>query len=317
MTAEGGTARLHDITAVARACAGSDPAQGARGLVAGLGGLWPELSFRTVLSRGGWYRPGGVVDLGKQRVAESLRQWAETRVADGDMQTLLDTCVQRPLFATRLVGSTHYLTAQTGPGAADFMQVEVEELREVLDRYLSDPEWLPDSLEEFVDPLEYPQLDPEPVGAPRLVFRRIFAAHELIDPLADTPSPLLRFLHDWNDSSASRTGHFCDRWILAVRETHDSYGDVRSSARPVPSACAGLPRMDDAADGAARAGLIQAFDRAAGYPMAWFFHMAAAAGGVASDLGMQVAGDHRAEYSYLPACDLAVVRRWADAPYRA
>lgn len=313
---EGGTARLQDIAAVARACAGSDPALGPGGLVAGLGGLWPELSFRTVLTRGGWYRPGGVVDIDKQRVAESLRQWAEGLVADGDLQTLLDACVQRPLFATRLVGSTHYLTAHTGPGATDFVQVEVEELREVLDRYLSDPEWLPDSLEEFIDPLEYPQLDPEPVGASRLVFRRILAAAELIDTPADTASALPRFIGDWNGSSAARTGHFCDRWVLAVRETPDSYGEIRSSIRPVPAACSGLPCLDDAGDGATRAGLIQTFDRAAGYPMAWFFHMAASAGGVSSGFGMQVAEDHRADYGYLPACDLAVVRRWAETPYR-
>lgn len=308
--------RVHDIAAVARACASSDPARGAEGLLSGLGRLWPELAFRPVLTRGGWYRPGGVVDIGKQRVADSLRQWAEEQAASGDLQGLLDTCVDRPLFATRLVGRTHYLTAQTGPAAADFMQIEVEELQEVLDRYLSDPEWLPDSLEEFIDPLDYPQLDPEPVGASRLVFRRIIAAHELIDPLASTSSALLRFLHDWNDSSAAHAHHFCDHWALAVRETVDSDGEAQISAHPVSACAAERLRTASAMDGAGRANLVHGYDHAAGYPMAWYFHMVASAGCVPAGLGLRVAEDHQRSYSYLPACDLAVLRRWADLPYR-
>ena len=310
--------QLHDITAVARACATSDPASGTTGLLDGLGRLWPALSFRPVLSRGGWYRPGGVVDIGKLRVAESLRQWAEGLSVNGDLQALLDSCTQRPLFATRLLGTTHYLTARTGPGAAQFMQVEVEELQEVLDRYLSDPEWLPDSLEEFIDPLEYPQLEPEPVGVPRLVFRRSFSAQELLGQLSDTSSHLLRFMNDWSDSSASRSTHFCEHWALAVRETRDSDGEARTSAHPVAACASELPRVVGRLTGSELANLVHGYDRVAGYPMAWFFHMAAATTGcVPNSLGLQVAEDHQGRYSYLPDCDLDVLRRWAAMPYRA
>jgi hypothetical protein len=169
MAPDGGTAALYrcemnpqvqDITAVARACAASDPTRGADGLLTGLGRLWPDLSFKPILTRGGWCRAGSVVDIDKQRVAESMRLCAESQASPGDSQPLLDACLQHQLFATRLVGRTHYLTAQTGRAAADFVQLEVEELQEVLERYLSDPDWLPDGLEEFIDPLDYPQYRP-------------------------------------------------------------------------------------------------------------------------------------------------------------
>jgi hypothetical protein len=308
--------QTYDMAVVAQACAGSDPARGAEELLAGLGRLLPDLSFTTVLTRGGWYRSGGVVDIDKQRVADSIRVWAEQR-ASGDLQQLLDGCLKSRLFATRLVGRTHYLTAQTGPTAADFVQLEVEELQEVLDRYLSDPDWLPDSLEEFIDPLDYPQLEPEPVGASRLVFRRMFSARELIEPLALSQlTGLSRFLRDWDASSAAQSGHLCTRWVLSVRESSDSDGEARVSAHPV-SVC-GMERLapDLGRRGADLANLMQSYDRQAGYPMAWFFHMVASAG-VAHAVGTQVVDDHDHGFNYLPPRDLEVLRSWVASPYRA
>lgn len=305
-----------DLAAVAQACATSDAARGAEDLLARLGRVWPEMSFRTVLTRGGWYRSGGVVDIEKQRIADSIRAWAGQTGA-GDLQQLLDRCSQSQLFATRLVGRTHYLTAQTGKTAADFVQLEVEELQEVLDRYLSDPDWLPDSLEEFIDPLDFPQLEPEPVGASRLVFRRMFSARELIGALAAQPaSGLLRFLRDWDASSAAQSGAFCNYWVLGLQESTDSDGDAHVRVQPV-SACM-IERLSPSHGirGADLANRIHAYDRNAGYPMAWFFHMVASAG-VPHAVGIQVADDQDCGFSYLPARDLVLLRRWVSSPYRA
>lgn len=308
--------QAYDMAAVAQACAASDPAHGADSLLAGLGRLWPELSFKTVLTRGGWYRSGGVVDIDKQRIADSIRVWAEQK-ACGDLQKLLDSCLQTQLFATRHVGRTHYLTAQTGPAAADFMQLEVEELQEVLDRYLSDPDWLPDSLEEFVDPLEYPQLEPEPVGIARLVFRRLFAAREIVNPLEATSTDgLLRFMRDWERSSAMQSGHFCNQWILAVQESTDSAGDAQLSAHPVSTRSKARLSSAPGVTGAELANLIHGYDRDAGYPMAWYFHMVASAG-VSHAIGAQVVDDHDQGFEYLPARDLELLRGWLTSPYRA
>lgn len=313
------SAHIHDITAVAEACAASDPASGAEGLANGLGRLWPALSFKPVLTRGGWYRSGAVVDIDHQRVAASLRQWAESQAPNGDIQPLLELCLERQLFSTRLVGRTHYLTAQTGPAAADFMQLEVEELQEVLERYLSDPDWLPDSLEEFIDPLDNPQLEPEPVGVARLAFRRLFAARELIDPLDSESGEdgLLRFMRDWEASSAAaHSGHFCDHWVLGVRESTDRDGAATLTAQPVAADTLERLQVSPGLRGGDLAARIHAFDHQAGYPMAWYFHMVAAAG-VPFAIGIQVAEDHDAGFDYLPERDLVLLRRWLTSPFRA
>jgi hypothetical protein len=305
-----------EIAAIARACAASDPRHGTEDLLSGLGEVWPQLTFRTVLTRSGWYRSGGVVDIDKQRIADSLRAWAEAAAADA-LQPLLDSCLQKPLFATRLAGRTHYLTAPTGRAAADFIQLEVEELQEVLERYLSDPDWLPESIEEFIDPLEYAPLEPEPVGSSRLVFRRFFAAREMLNPLEARPhADLTRFMQDWEKSSASQVGHFCNQWVFGVRETTDSDGETRVSAHPI-AACVNdrnPPSRD--ISGAELATWVHSFDQAAGYPMAWYFHMVASAA-VPHVIGMQVADDHNRDFSYLPVRDLEVLHRWMDAPYSA
>lgn len=305
-----------DVAAVAQACATSNPLHGTDDLLTGLENAWPDLTFKTVLTRGGWYRSGGVVDIDKARVADSLHAWAE-QWADAELQQLMDKCLRRPLFATRLLGRTHYLTAKTGVSAADFIQLEVEELQEVLERYLSDPDWLPDSLDEFIDPLDYPAMEPEPVGTSRLVFRRLFAAREMLNSLeTSSTNGLSRFLRDWQASSAGSCGHFCDHWVLGVRESTDSDGEALIDAHPVSVSAIESSPLTPAISGADLATRVHSYDHEAGYPMAWFFHMVASAG-VPHAVGMHVADDHDRDFNYLPARDFEVLRSWVASPYRA
>jgi hypothetical protein len=306
-----------DPSRIAAACSGTRPGGGEGELLGTLKALFPQLEFHRVLVRGGWHRPGGVVDLDKQRVAESLREWVEHE-SDGEVATLLDKYADRQLFATCLAGKTHYLVASTGERAADFVQLEVEELQEVLDHYLNDPDWLPDSLEEFIDPLDYPRLEPEPVAEPRFVFRRLLPVDALIEALQDgnpAQDRLLRFLRDWDESSAGKT-RFCERWVLAVREYSDQYGIPHTSARPVAADNCSLPKWaaGEVTRGVALANVLHGFDREAGYPMAWYFHLLAAPGG-ALQVIPAVLEDHSTGYDYLPPMDLEVLRRWRDAPY--
>jgi hypothetical protein len=51
-----------------------------------------------------------------------------------------------PPWLAKVMGRTHYLTAITGQRAADFVQIEIEELQEIIHRPLWDPDWLPDDL---------------------------------------------------------------------------------------------------------------------------------------------------------------------------
>ena len=85
----------------------------------------PEFALACVMSRGGWHRLGGVVDGDHRRIAQHIRTWSEEQ-SDGDVELLLDKCSELHGFVTRLEGLTHYLTAPTGEGAGDFIQVEIE-----------------------------------------------------------------------------------------------------------------------------------------------------------------------------------------------
>ena len=98
----------------------------------------PGCTFRYALNRGGWYRPGGLIAADGTRIAESLATWAKAELAacGGDMHELVERHADSGLLVTRHTGRTHYFVAAYGPAPADFLQLEVEELQEVLDRKL-------------------------------------------------------------------------------------------------------------------------------------------------------------------------------------
>ena len=72
--------------AIARLCTQLPTSIGSAGLAGELSRQTP-LAFRNVLTRGGWYRPSGVVDGDGRRVAADLVAWGEAELAryDGDV----------------------------------------------------------------------------------------------------------------------------------------------------------------------------------------------------------------------------------------
>jgi hypothetical protein len=130
---------------VAQVCSLQPAPETSEGLLASLQAQVPELELGYATARGGWYRLGGVVDADHGPVARNIEEWA-VQVGGGELGGLLDHCGELHGFATRLEGCTHYLTAATGEGAADFIQIEIEQLQEVIHRPLWDPDWLPDDL---------------------------------------------------------------------------------------------------------------------------------------------------------------------------
>ncbi|MDD3529139.1 MAG: hypothetical protein PHS77_04620 [Gallionellaceae bacterium] len=273
--------------------------------------------FRHALTRGSWYRPGGLIRADGTRIADDLERWAEDALAacGGDFAELCERHAGADLLATRHNGRTHYFVAPCGPGPADFVQLEVEELQEVLDRRLIDPLHLPADLGELTDPLHPHALPAQPVGRPRYRFRRLLDMRDLAAPGATGPGPLQRFLADWQASRAAGQGHFCAHWILSVRERRDRYGNAVTAATPVSRHARKLKSFHWHPDarGVALAGQVHAFDRAS-YPSAWYFHLmsgaltpTAVAYGMLSDLD--------AGYQYLAAQDVELLRGWAAAPY--
>jgi hypothetical protein len=311
-TEQSQTPALHVAAACAALPAGADLGD----LRAAIGTVLPGHEVRHALTRGGWHRLGGIVDLDGCRITHHVAEWAQT-LSGGDVDILMQKVSDLRCFITRMNGRTHYLVIPTGEAARDFIQIEVEEVQEVLDRCITDPDWYPDSIAEFVDPLDFPRLEPEPVGAPRMIFRRLVRVEDLMES-ADAGPRLRRFLDDWDRSSAGETSTFCDHWLLSIREYQDQEGDDRLSAKPVPILNSAAPELPDAevARGVGLANQIHGFDRALGYPFAWYFHMLTNPK-VSHRLAEAVHADLMGAYAYLPARDLKVLRDWYKEPYGA
>ncbi len=299
---------------VASVCQTVAAANGVEALVAAIQSQLPGLSVRHAMTRSGWHRLGGVVDLDGQRIAHNITEWAEAE-SGGDIDELMFKLADVRYFATRLNGQTHYLVAQTGPLARDFIQIEIEQLQEVLDRTIADPDWFPDSIADFVDPIDFPRLEPEPIGGPRLLFRRLVRVGDLIAS-PDASTRLVRFLDDWDRSSAGESEGFCQQWVLAIREYQDRDGDGHLSAKPVPVMPNRIPALPDTevSRGVGLANRIHGFDREVGYPFAWYFHMLTNRK-VSHKLAEAVHADLMGAYAYLPARDLKILREWYQDPY--
>lgn len=285
--------------------------------------ILPSCSFHHALSRGGWYRPGGVIQPDGTRLALELEPWldAEMEACGGDLESFLERHMDAGLLATRQSGRTHYFVSPYGPGPADFMQLEVEELQEVLDRRLFDPEDPPADLEELKEPLLPETLEAQPVGHPRYRFRRLSDMRQVLARLpapVGQQAPLARFVAEWARSSAAGRGHFSDHWIIAVREHQDRYRNNVLSATPVSLHARQLKTFpwNAEARGVALSDQIHAFDRAAGYPAAWYFHLVSGAI-TPHEIAHGAMLDLLEGYGYLPEADAALLEGWANAPYSA
>lgn len=289
------------------------------GLCRALTDAGPGLAFRQTLARGGWHRLGGVVDRAGARRSDDLAQWAEAELAqrDGDLQALVDDYADSDLRATRLNGKTRYLVTATGPAAVDFLQVEVEELQEVVCPFLFAGEIAPGSLDELIDP---PQADSmTPLGTPHFVLRRVTDVAEFLARMRaqkPEPQPVHRLVEAWQNSSAGHATQLSNHWVMALSEHLDRFRQPILSASPV-AALNGLPPRFETVFGAQGLALydgLQRFDRHAGYPMAWFFHMMTTKS-VPHAVANAVIDDVQAGFSYLPERDVAVVKQWLYRPY--
>lgn len=282
--------------------------------------LIPDCPWRFALTRGGWYRVGGVLDADGARLADNLETWLAGEMADCD-DDLGEFLERHPssLLVTRHTGKSHYFVARYGPAAADFLQLEVEELQESLDRRLWDESAPPADAMELSEPSSAVSIAPQPVAAPRYRFRRLVdmraIAARLHNPLGK-PAGLARFMAEWSASRAGGKAHFCDFWVVALREQHDRYNNVVLSAAPVSRKTRELKpfHWNLGARGLDAASQLRAFERAAGYPGAWYFHLVAGAL-VPRDIVDTLMADIEAGYGYLPESDLALLRGWLREPY--
>ncbi len=309
-----------DHDTIAACCTATPPDSDGSALVNAIAHCCAAPELKLALVRGGWHRLGGVVDGDYRPIAEHLLQWAEEE-SQGDLEDLVLRYIDAGYFATRIRGKTHYLTLSTGPEPYDFIQIEVEELQEEVERILIDRDWYPEDLEEFVAPMaNFPRIDPEPIAPPRYHLRRIFTAHQLLATQRLQHPPqyqnMTRFGSEWSHSSASHHP-LCHHWVIAVRESIDAEGDARYALRPIPTHDAPpytRKPLPETLFGAELANLLTTIDREAGHPFAWYFLMLGSAM-VTHQLGDRVLLDHLNDYSYLPQRDLQVLTSWHQKPY--
>lgn len=319
-----GSAQLEQLKlAVAELCLRVPVSAGASGLARELARIAPDLLFRDILTRGGWYRLGGVVDELDQHITDDLVPWVEAELAvrGDDLQLLVEAFAESGLKATRFVGKTHYLVASTGRLAADFIQIEIEELQEVVGHALFVGD-APGSLEELIDPPRKEGAGPSsarPLEAPFYALRRITDVDEFLKRLAaqkPEAQTVNRFFEAWQSSSAGNATLFSNHWVVAVREHLDRYRQTILQATPV-AAVNGLPPKFESIYGARGLALhdaLQRFDRQAGYPMAWFFHMLTTKT-VPHAVANAVVDDVQAGFNYLPERDVKIVKDWLHRPY--
>ncbi len=308
--------------AIVETCAKVPVSSGPGALVKALSLALPEWKFRHAMSRGGWYRLGGILDIGGQRVSDNLESWIENALdeRDGDFGRLVDDFTDdlaaRTLFATRLVGQTHYLVASTGEDTDGFLQLEIEDLQEmrVHQLFANDP----GTIEELVDPRGGAD-KPTPVGLPFYTYRRIQHIGAFLKRMLaqkPEPAPIHRMLGDWSTSSASHTSAYYNHWVIATREHLDRYQQPVFRAQPIATQTGAAPEFD-ASVGTSGLKLneeLTHFDREAGYPMAWYFHMLSTKA-VPHWVAQTVVEDSLAGFAYLPQRDVEVVRGWLHRPY--
>ena len=278
-------------------------------------------TFSHALSRGGWYRPGGVIAADGAPLADSVEAWAraELESCGGDMQELVERHADAGLQVTRHSGRTHYFVTSYGPSPADFLQLEIEELQEVLDRQLIDVANPPQDMHELAEPIVPLELDAQAVGAPRYRFRRLLDVRQTVaraNAAAGRNAGLTRLFTEWAHSSAASRGHFSDHWIVGLREHLDRYRNPVTSVSLVSRHARELKpfQWNEALSGVEMSAQLQAFDRAAGYPAAWYFHLVAGAF-TPPRVAYAIARDLEEGFGYLPETEVALVKSWVAAPY--
>lgn len=286
--------------------------------------LIPDCPYHFALTRGGWYRSGGLIHANGDRVADNLEDWLAQELAecDDDLAEFMERHADSELITTRHTGRSHYFVAPYGPGPAEFLQLEVEELQEVLDRRLWDAATPPLDIQELSDPIKPASVPAQAVSAPHYRFRRLTDLRQvtarLSSPIGGLP-PLTRFMHEWADSGAGAdTPHFSAHWIVALREHHDRYQNVVLNATPVSRATRELKHFhwNNALRGLDAARQLQTFDRAAGYHGAWYFHLVA--GGLTPhDIAYAAMEDIESGFGYLGDGQTNLLQGWLREPYSA
>ena len=210
----------------------------------------PELAFREVLARGGWYRLGGVVDAAGDHIASDIEQWAASGA--GRATATISRAGRRlrrqrsarhaPDRQDALLGRRHRqrrrrLHAGRNRGiAGGGLPAAVRRRRGARQHRGSGR--CARSLRRQA---------PLPLGIPFYALRRVTDVAEFLARMrAQKPEPqtVHRFIEAWEKSSAGNAAQFSNHWVLAVREHLDRYRQPILSATPVAAIVGTSPKFE-------------------------------------------------------------------------
>lgn len=324
------------VEAIEAACRAARPRPRQADLLRQLEDGVSHFHFCHGLTRNGWFRPGGLIMPSGEPVTDDVTRWAEAAwsLAGEDGARLLAACrgdgdeadlraeIGLPAgsdspIVTRLAGASHYLYASYGASPEAFVQLEVEELREVTSHRLAD-QGVPDDIEDLVTaPLV--ACEGRPVGMPVYRLRRVHDMARVMARMtlqhAGETAPAIRFLSDWARSRAAAKP-LCEHWLLVTLDWRDRYGIERIGLKPLAVREHLRPPLPEPIDGVDLANALLDYDRQSGYPMAWYFDLVAGRG-VSEALAHAVLAQWQEGFRYLPERDLACVADYCRRPYRA
>lgn len=323
------------LSAVEAACVAARPRPHHPDLMARLKEAAPGWSFVHRLSRGGWFRPGSVVTAHGELISPDLTTWAEAawEAADEDGLRIQAACLGRAdeadlrldlglppdhetPVATRQAGITHFFTAQYGPAPESFVQLEIEELREIASHRLGEGA-TPDSVEDLISPRQHDS-DARPLKPPIYRLRRIHdiarvLARLTLQQVGSTP-PALRFMADWSMAQGGKVA-LADHWLMQISHWNDRFGVERVGLKPLSLNEHLRPPVPEAVDEVVLSHALSQYDRRAGYALAWYFDMIAGRG-IPVSLVEQVSDHWEAGFRYLPERHAKCVMDYVRTPYR-
>ncbi len=315
------TATTLDTEHLSRICAETEPAATPQILLQGINDAAVDHDFSLTFTEKGWYRVGGIVTSDGKRVAENLEEWVESE-SGGDIMDLVARYSDSGYRTTAKAGKTHYLSAVTGDQPLDFIQLEVEEVQEVMDHELFDPDRIPDTIEDIVDPLESKEVEPTPVAPPKYEFKQAThftdMAEELTSEYSGDPA-FRRFIDDWRDSSAGATVPFHKCWVVNVLPILKDVGEHKYEVKLLSPHADIIHAYDMSGLGSwgTLIKMLKSLDQEAGFPMAWYFLMLtkkfmsyAMVNSIREEMSWS-----KTDFSFITDNDRVILEKWIADPY--
>src|ERR1700722_1122669 len=178
---------LQDLETV---IAASRPTKSHDALRRALAARWPTIPWRVAAPSDEFTMEGGIVDQTLTRVADKASSWIRQRVveADGDYLLVWRQFKGDPsLLRTAFRGGTVWVFAPLGEGAADYVQLAVDQLQEVvLGPLIDGADWRrrPESIDDLCDEWDVASIDSKPLGGLRYRLRRAVHADGFLAELA-------------------------------------------------------------------------------------------------------------------------------------